>query len=70
MPSPTPARSAISRTGASTPETAKISFAASRNASRLRCASARTRRTGSAVLSPTLLPPPANRNKVPILPPA
>jgi hypothetical protein len=41
---PTPARSAISFAGASTPEVPKTSFAASSSESILRCASARSRR--------------------------
>src|SRR6478609_7162481 len=42
---PTPAFSAISRTGASTPDVANTARAASSNASSLRCASARTGRS-------------------------
>ncbi len=50
---PTPARAAISRTGASTPEVANTVVAASSSASMLRRASARTRRPA---LSPVGLP--------------
>src|ERR1700679_427031 len=45
VPMPTPAFSAISRTGASTPEVANTALAVSSKVSRLRCASARTRRS-------------------------
>lgn len=44
VPTPTPARSAISFAGAFTPDVPKTAFAASSRESMLRCASARSRR--------------------------